>query len=613
MLRWVVDGALRFRLLVIALGVGVLVAGVQQAQQHARRRAARVRAAVDRGADRGARPLGARGREPGDAQPRGAPERHAVAEVDPLDVGAGALVDPAHVRAGHRRPARPPARAGAADALVRDPERRQAADHHPAALDDEPGDDGRASRRRRSRRSRWACSPAGTSGRRCWPSPASPTSPSGASASASCRCRSSRSGCSPPTSRSTRSSRTTGNAHVGVAADLPAGLDARQRRLDRHPQPAARGAPHLPDLDGGRPGQGAASTAHAPLRLLGDVANVVADHQPLIGDAFLTGGEDSLLVIEKFPNANTLEVTRGVEKALEKLQPGPGRHHDRHVGLAPGDLHRRRDLEPDARGRDRRGAPDHRASARCCTAGAPALIAAVSIPLSLAAALLVLDLRGETVNLMIVAGLVIALAAARRRRRHLHASRCATAACARASCEARRSVVYVTLIALLPLSALPVLRGRRPGRRRAARARLPAGRPRLGGRLGHRHPGARPAPSPPRGEHQLERLAAPAPAARALHAAPRAGRARAPAGVHRLGRRARPRRSPWRRRSASRCCRRSATPTWSCAGTPRRARREPEMARLTALVGERAAGDPRAWPTSARTSAGRCSATRSST
>ena len=31
MLRWVVDGALRFRLLVIALGVGVLVAGVQQA------------------------------------------------------------------------------------------------------------------------------------------------------------------------------------------------------------------------------------------------------------------------------------------------------------------------------------------------------------------------------------------------------------------------------------------------------------------------------------------------------------------------------------------------------------------------------------------------------
>src|SRR5689334_16439945 len=59
----------------------------------------------------------------------------------------------------------------------------------------------------------------------------------------------------------------------------------------------------------------------APLRL-SDVANVVTDHQPLIGDALLQGDEDSLLVIEKFPNANTLEVTRGVEAALDRLRPG---------------------------------------------------------------------------------------------------------------------------------------------------------------------------------------------------------------------------------------------------------------------------------------------------
>ena len=59
----------------------------------------------------------------------------------------------------------------------------------------------------------------------------------------------------------------------------------------------------------------------APLRL-SDVADVVEDHQPLIGDAVLTGGEDSLIVIEKFPNANTLEVTRGVDEALDKLRPG---------------------------------------------------------------------------------------------------------------------------------------------------------------------------------------------------------------------------------------------------------------------------------------------------
>ncbi len=72
----------------------------------------------------------------------------------------------------------------------------------------------------------------------------------------------------------------------------------------------------------------------APLRL-SDVADVVADHQPLIGDALLGGDEDSMLVIEKFPNANTLEVTRGVEAALAQLQPGlAGIHIDASVSRA---------------------------------------------------------------------------------------------------------------------------------------------------------------------------------------------------------------------------------------------------------------------------------------
>ena len=39
-----------------------------------------------------------------------------------------------------------------------------------------------------------------------------------------------------------------------------------------------------------------------------------------------------MLVIEKFPNANTLEVTRGVEAALDQLQPGlAGIHIDTSV------------------------------------------------------------------------------------------------------------------------------------------------------------------------------------------------------------------------------------------------------------------------------------------
>lgn len=56
--------------------------------------------------------------------------------------------------------------------------------------------------------------------------------------------------------------------------------------------------------------------------VLGDVATVVEDHQPLIGDA--VGQEDPalLLVIEKFPEANTLEVTEELEEALADLRPG---------------------------------------------------------------------------------------------------------------------------------------------------------------------------------------------------------------------------------------------------------------------------------------------------
>ena len=55
---------------------------------------------------------------------------------------------------------------------------------------------------------------------------------------------------------------------------------------------------------------------------LGDVADVVESHQPLIGDAIVGKNPGILLVVEKFPWANTLEVTRGVEEALDALRPG---------------------------------------------------------------------------------------------------------------------------------------------------------------------------------------------------------------------------------------------------------------------------------------------------
>jgi CzcA family heavy metal efflux pump len=56
--------------------------------------------------------------------------------------------------------------------------------------------------------------------------------------------------------------------------------------------------------------------------LLSDLGQVVEDHPPLIGDAVINDGEGLMLIVEKFPWGNTLEVTRAVEEALEKIRPG---------------------------------------------------------------------------------------------------------------------------------------------------------------------------------------------------------------------------------------------------------------------------------------------------
>lgn len=59
-----------------------------------------------------------------------------------------------------------------------------------------------------------------------------------------------------------------------------------------------------------------------PSRTLGDVATVVENHQPLIGDA-ATGGDPGLvLVIEKFPGMSTVAVTAAIDQALDDLRPG---------------------------------------------------------------------------------------------------------------------------------------------------------------------------------------------------------------------------------------------------------------------------------------------------
>ncbi|MDX1414251.1 MAG: efflux RND transporter permease subunit [Candidatus Promineifilaceae bacterium] len=142
--------------------------------------------------------------------------------------------------------------------------------------------------------------------------------------------------------------------------------------------------------------------------LLGDVATVVEDHQPLIGDASLLDGPGMILVIEKFPGANTLEVTAGVEKALADLAPGlQGMEID-------SSLFRPANYIESAVGNLRNlfiiGAVLVILGLLAFTfQWRTALISIIAIPLALVAAAFILYLFGATFNVMLLGGMVAAL------------------------------------------------------------------------------------------------------------------------------------------------------------------------------------------------------------
>ena len=204
----------------------------------------------------------------------------------------------------------------------------------------------------------------------------------------------------------------------------------RDRRASSRPRTSELDIRHiLPIVSPRGPRQGGRSrSAAATTIVLGDVAKLLIDHQPLVGDAVINDGPGLLLVVEKFPWGNTLEVTRGRRGGARRDATRPSRDRDRHAGLPAGELRRRRDPQP---------------LPRRCSCGVllmmlvlivflfdwrSALISAVTIPLSLTAAGLVLYLRGVTINTMILAGFVIALGGGRRRRdRRLREHRAAPA------------------------------------------------------------------------------------------------------------------------------------------------------------------------------------------
>jgi CzcA family heavy metal efflux pump len=207
---------------------------------------------------------------------------------------------------------------------------------------------------------------------------------------------------------------------------------------------------------------------------IGDVAHVVFGSQPLIGDAVVNGAPGLLLVVEKFPGANTLEVTAGVDNALRLLKPGlPGVRIDAHI-------FRQATFIKTA---------IHNLSFAVLIgcilvvfvllaflfSWRAALVSLVAIPLSLTAAAIVLDLRGATINTMVLAGFGVAVGVVVDdaiidmenivRRLRLHGGRrhaggvggrtSIAGVVLRASLEVRGAILYATLINVV--AVLPVV------------------------------------------------------------------------------------------------------------------------------------------------------------
>jgi CzcA family heavy metal efflux pump len=214
--------------------------------------------------------------------------------------------------------------------------------------------------------------------------------------------------------------------------------------------------------------------AEVPLKLkqkradpprLKDVANVTWDTWPLLGDAVINDGVGLMMIVEKLPWANTLEVTKGVEKVLAELRPGlPGIEIDHtifrpatFIELSMGNLTRALIIG---------------AVLVIFVLGAflyewrVALISAIAIPLSLLAAGLVLRFQGITINTMVLAGFIVALGDVvddaiidvENIVRRLREARAAggTTSTARiildASVEVRSAIVHATLIVVLAVT-----------------------------------------------------------------------------------------------------------------------------------------------------------------
>jgi CzcA family heavy metal efflux pump len=208
---------------------------------------------------------------------------------------------------------------------------------------------------------------------------------------------------------------------------------------------------------------------------LADVAHLQWGTWPLAGDAVINDGPGLMLVVQKLPWANTLEVTRRVEAAIDEMRPGlPDYEIDTTIFRPATFIEMSIDNLTES----------------LLVGGLLvvvillvflfewriALISATIIPLSLMVSLLVLSARGATINVMTLAGLAIAIGAVVddaivdveniiRRLRQLRkegSAKPTASIVAEASVEVRGPIVYASLIeisALLPVFFLEGLSG----------------------------------------------------------------------------------------------------------------------------------------------------------
>jgi Cu/Ag efflux pump CusA len=142
---------------------------------------------------------------------------------------------------------------------------------------------------------------------------------------------------------------------------------------------------------------------------IGDVATLHEDHQPLIGDASFDGTSGLMLVVERFPGADTAQVTRDVQTALDAMAPGL-----RDITVEP-TVFRPADYLTTAL-RDLGVVGIVALVALVAGLGVvlfswrAAAIAAVSVMVSVVTAAWVLELRGETLTTMTLVGIAAAVA-----------------------------------------------------------------------------------------------------------------------------------------------------------------------------------------------------------